>query len=144
MAILKMLAYLSASIFTSKSNNCSLIGHRILFYNFHKYCMIYRLSMLEKLMNKMRDNVCRRFLHHIVLIYYIWDSVCRTFMRHIVVSYYIWDNVCLTLMRHIVVSYYIRDTVCWTFMRHILVSYYISDNVCRTFMRHIVVIKLGG
>ena len=37
----------------------------------------------------MRDTVCRRFLHHIVLSYYIWDNVCRTFMRHIVVSYYI-------------------------------------------------------
>ena len=84
-----MLAHLSASIFTSKSNHCSLIGHGILLYNFHKYCMIYRLSMFEKLKNIMRDTVCRRFLHHIVLSYYIWDNVCRTFMRHIVVSYYI-------------------------------------------------------
>ena len=65
--------------------------------------------------------------------------VCRTFMRHIVVSYYIWDNVCRTLMRHIVVSYYISDNVCRTFMRHIVVNYYIWDNVCRTFMRHNVV-----
>ena len=88
-AILKMLAHLSASIFTSKSNHCSLIGHGILLYNFHKRCMIYHLSMLEKLMNKMRDTVCRKFLHHIVLSCYIWDTVCRTCMRHIVVSYYI-------------------------------------------------------
>ena len=51
--------------------------------------MIYRLSMFEKLQNIMRYTVCRRFLHHIVLSYYIWDNVCRTFMRHIVVSYYI-------------------------------------------------------
>ena len=35
-AILKMLANLSASIFISKSNHCSLIGHEI----FHKYCLI--------------------------------------------------------------------------------------------------------
>ena len=42
-AILKMLAHLSAPIFTSTSNYCSLIGHVILLYNFHKYCMIYRL-----------------------------------------------------------------------------------------------------
>ena len=88
-AILKMLAHLSASIFTSKSNHYSRIGHGILLFNFHKYCMIYRLSMFEKLKNIMRDTVCRRFLHHIVLSYYIWDNVCRTFMRHIVVSYYI-------------------------------------------------------
>ena len=88
-AILKMIAHLSASIFTSKSNHYSLIGHGILLYNFHKYCMIYRLSMFEKLKIIMRDTVCRRFLHHIVLSYYIWDNVCRTFMRHIVVSYYI-------------------------------------------------------
>ena len=84
-----MLAILSASIFTSKSSHYSLIGHGILLYNFHKYCMIYRLSMFEKFKNIMRDTVCRRFLHHIVLSYYIWDNVCRTFMRHIVVSYYI-------------------------------------------------------
>ena len=43
--------------------------------------------MFEKLKNIMRDTVCRRFLHHIVLSYYIWDNVCRTFMRHIVISY---------------------------------------------------------
>ena len=67
----------------------SLIWHGILLYNFHKYCMIYRLSMFEKLKNIMRDTVCRRFLHHIVLSYYIWDNVCRTFMCHIVVNYYI-------------------------------------------------------
>ena len=88
-AILKMLAHLSASIFTSKSNHYSLKGHGILLYNFHKYCMIYRLSMFEKLKNIMMGTVSRRFLHHIVLSYYIWDNVCRTFMRHIVVSYYI-------------------------------------------------------
>ena len=88
-AILKMSDHLSASIFTSKSNHCSLIGHGILLYNFHKYYMMYRLSIFEKLMNKMRDTVCRRFLDHIVLSYYIYDNVCRTFMRHIVVSYYI-------------------------------------------------------
>ena len=88
-AILKMLAHLSASIFTSKSNHYSTIGHGILLYNFHNYCMIYRLSMFEKLKNIMRDTVCRRFFHHIVLSYYILDNVCRTFMRHIVVSYYI-------------------------------------------------------
>ena len=88
-AILKMLAHLSASISTSKSNHYSLIGHGILLSKFHKYCMIYRLSMFEKLKNIMRDTVCRRFLHHIVLSYYIWDNVCRTFMHHIVVSYYI-------------------------------------------------------
>ena len=70
-AILKMSAHLSASIFTSKSNHCSLIGHRILLYNFNTYCMMYRLSIFEKLMNKMRDTVFRRFLHHIVLSYYI-------------------------------------------------------------------------
>ena len=45
--------------------------------------------MFQKLKNIMRDTVCRRFLHHIVLSYYIWDNVCRTFMRHIEVSYYI-------------------------------------------------------
>ena len=38
-AILKMLAHLLASIFTSKTNNCSLIGHEILLYNSHKYCV---------------------------------------------------------------------------------------------------------
>ena len=84
-----MLAHLSASIFTSKSNHYSLIGNGILLYKFHKYCMIYRLFMFEKLKNIMRDTVCRRVLHHIVLGYYILDNVCRTFMRHIVVSYYI-------------------------------------------------------
>ena len=88
-AILKMLAHLSASIFTSKSNHYSLIGHGILLYNFHKYCMICHLSMFEKLKNIMRDTVCRRFLHHNVKSYYIWENVCRTFMRHIVVNYYI-------------------------------------------------------
>ena len=45
--------------------------------------------MFEKLKNIMSYTVCRRFLHYIVLSYYIWDNICRTFMRHIVVSYYI-------------------------------------------------------
>ena len=78
-AILKMLAHLSASLFTSKSNHCSLIGHGIFLHDFHEYCMIYRLSMFEKFMSKIRDTVCRRFLHHIVLSYYIWDM----FVKHL-------------------------------------------------------------
>ena len=106
-AILKMLAHLSASIFTSKSNHYSLIGHGILLYNFHKYCMIYRLSMFEKLKNIMRDTVCRRFLHHIVLSYYIWDNVCRIFMRHIVVNYYIKATDVKKMVTRFVVNYYI-------------------------------------
>ena len=45
--ILKMLDHLSASIFSSKSNNCSLIGHEILLYNSHKYCMISSIHVRE-------------------------------------------------------------------------------------------------
>ena len=103
-AILKMLAHLSASIFTSKSNHYSLIGHGILLYNFHKYCMIYRLSMFEKLKNIMRDTVRQRFF---ALSYYIWDNVCRTFMRHIVVSYYIKATDVIKMVTRFVVNYYI-------------------------------------
>ena len=106
-AILKMLAHLSASIFTSKSKHYSLIGHGILLYNFQKYYMIYRSSMFEKLKNIVRDTVCRRFLHHIVLSYYIWDNVCRTFMRHIVVSYYIKATDVQKMVTRFVVNYYI-------------------------------------
>ena len=86
----------------------SVKGHGILLYNFHKYCMIYRLPMFEKLKNIMRDTVCRGFLHHIVLSYYIWDNVCRTFMRHIVVSYYIKaTDVKKKMATRFVVNYYI-------------------------------------
>ena len=102
-----MLAHLSASIFTSKSNHYSLIVHGILFYNFQKYCMIYRLSMFEKLNNIMRDTVCRIFLHQIVLSYYIRDNVCGTFMRHIVVSYYIKAIDVKKMVTRFVVNYYI-------------------------------------
>ena len=103
-----MLAHLSASIFTSKSNHNSLIGHGILLYNFHKYCMIHRLSMFEKLKNITRDTVCRRFLHHIVLCYYIWDIfVCRKFMHHIVVSYYIKATDVKKMVTRFVVNYHI-------------------------------------
>ena len=45
--ILKMLAYLSASKFTSKSNHCSLIGHEILLFNPHTYCMISFMHVRE-------------------------------------------------------------------------------------------------
>ena len=69
--------------------------------------MIYRLSMSEKLKNIMRDTVCRRFLHHIVLSYYILDNVCRTFMRHIVVSYYIKATDVRKMVTRCVVNYYI-------------------------------------
>ena len=102
-----MLAHLSASIFTSKSNHYSQKGHGILLYNFHKYCMLYRLSMFENLKNIMRNTVCRRFLHHIVLSYYIWDNVCRTFMRLIVVSYYIKTTDVKKMVTRFVVNYYI-------------------------------------
>ena len=85
----------------------SVIGHGILLYNFHKYCMIYRLSMFEKLKNIMRDTVCRRFLHHIVLSYNIWDNVCRTFMRYIVVSYYIKATDVKKMVTRFEVNYYI-------------------------------------
>ena len=102
-----MLAYLSVSIFTSKSSHYNLIGHGILLYNYHMYCMIYRLSMFEKLKNIIRDTVCRRCLHHIVLSYYIWDNVCRTFMRHIVVSYYIKATDVKKMLTRFVVNYYI-------------------------------------
>ena len=103
-----MLAHLSVSIFTSKSNHYSLIGHGILLYNFHKYCMIYRLSMFEKLKKIMRDTVCRRFLHHIVFkSYYIWDNVCRTFMHHVVVSYYIKATDVKNMVTRFVVNYFI-------------------------------------
>ena len=82
-AILKMLAHLSPSIFTSKSNNCNQIGHGILLYNFHKYCMIYRLPMLEKLMNKMRDTVCRNFFasYCIKLLHlgYCLSNICASY-----------------------------------------------------------------
>ena len=46
-AIFKILAHLSASIFTSKSNHCSQIGHEILLYNFHMYCMISFIYVRE-------------------------------------------------------------------------------------------------
>ena len=46
-AILKMLAHLSSSIFSSMSNHCSLIGHDILLYNLHKYCMISFIHVRE-------------------------------------------------------------------------------------------------
>ena len=56
----------------------------------------------------MRDTVCRRFLHHMVLSYYIWDNVCRIFMRHMVVSYYIKaTDVKKKMVTRFVVNYYI-------------------------------------
>ena len=84
-----MLAHLSASIFTSKSNNYSLIGHGILLYNFHKYCMIYRLSMFENLKIIMRDTVCRTFMRHIVVSYYIKSTDVKNIVTRFVVNYYI-------------------------------------------------------
>ena len=61
----------------------------------------------KSLKNIMRDTVCRRFLHHIVLSYYIWDNVCGTFIRHIVVSYYIKATDVKKMVTRFVINYYI-------------------------------------
>ena len=58
-AILKMLAHLSASIFTSKSNHCSLIEHEILVYNSHKYCIISFIHV--RVINELNGLGCHKW-----------------------------------------------------------------------------------